>query len=306
MFGRRFPAIYLGLFPVSVQGANAASEICAALADVAECGDFDAVIVARGGGSAEDLQAFNDEALARAIAACPVPVVSAVGHETDFTIADFVSDRRAPTPSAAAELLSPDQRELAGTMLALEHELARRLRRQLQWYGTRLTGLRRQLRHPGDRLREQAQRLDDLEWRLRRSFKQQLRERQHRLAGARTQLRHCSPAVALGRHRQALGYLGGRASAALKQRLAHGRHALALSSARLNSLSPLNTLERGYTLVTDAAGRLVTEPTAVSIGERVTTRFSRGSFVSEVLEIGEQDGPAPPISSGKRRKKSSR
>ena len=290
VFKRRFPGIYLGLFPVSVQGATAAPGMCEALADIARCGDFDAIIVTRGGGSAEDLWAFNDETLARAIAASAIPVVSAVGHEIDFTIADFVADRRAPTPSAAAELLSPDQRELAATMLALEHDLARRFRRHLRWYAERLAGLRRQLRHPGERLREQAQRLDELELRLRRGLEQRMDQRRRRLATAQAGLRHQSPAQALARYRQTMNYLGTRAAAALKQRLADSRHALALGSARLNSLSPLNTLERGYALVTDTAGRLVTQPSQVNVGDRITTRFSSGTLASEVLEIqpGEQ------------------
>jgi exodeoxyribonuclease VII large subunit len=212
-------------------------------------------------------------------------VVSAVGHEIDFTIADFVADRRAPTPSAAAELLSPDQRELAATMLALEHDLARRFRRHLRWYAERLASLSRQLRHPGERLREQTQRLDELDLRLRRGLDQALTSRRQRLAAARAGLRHQSPAQALVRYRQTMQYLRARSQAALQQRLADSRHALALGSARLHSLSPLNTLERGYALVTDAAGRLVTQPADVNTGDRITTRFSSGTLTSEVLEV---------------------
>jgi exodeoxyribonuclease VII large subunit len=291
VFNRRFPGIYLGLFPVTVQGETAAKEMCDALASMSACGDFDAVIVTRGGGSAEDLWAFNDENLARAIAACPIPVVSAVGHEIDFTIADFVADQRAPTPSAAAELLSPDQRELAATLLALEHDLSRRFRRRLAMHASELKALRRQLRHPGDHLREQAQRLDELELRLQRSWQLGLTHRKHRLATARSRLGHASPGLALSRYRQSLAYVAGRAQVAAEQGLARARHGLALGSGRLNALSPLNTLERGFALVTDSSGDLITRPEAVKVGDRIITRFSHGTLASDVREINPEGSP---------------
>ena len=285
VFRRRFPGIYLGLFPTSVQGATAAAEICQALEDVFAAGDFDAVLVTRGGGSAEDLWAFNDEQLARTIAASPIPVVSAVGHEIDFTIADFAADHRAPTPSAAAELLSPDQRELAGALLALEQDIARRIRRHLKHLGSELAGLGRQIRHPGERLREQAQRLDDLELRLDRAWQLGQTHRRHRLANRQLALQHQAPERALARYREQLHLLARRGSAALNQRIGSSRHALSLGSARLNSLSPLNTLDRGYALVAGQDGQLVTSPDAVSVGDRIRTRFSNGTIDSEVLAV---------------------
>jgi exodeoxyribonuclease VII large subunit len=228
VFGRRFPAIRLSLFPVPVQGEGAADQMIAALDKIYAMEAHDAIILARGGGSAEDLWAFNDENLARKIAESPAPLVSAVGHEIDFTIADFVADRRAPTPSAAAEMLSPDQREVADRLLALELNLARQFRRQLQYVAAVLAGLRARLRHPGERLREQAQRLDDLELRLRRGLAVGMRHNRHDLAVLASRLQGASPRMQLQQIRMSLRHASERALQALRQHLARQRHALAL------------------------------------------------------------------------------
>ncbi|MDJ0877230.1 MAG: exodeoxyribonuclease VII large subunit, partial [Halieaceae bacterium] len=257
VFRRRFPAIHLSLLPVAVQGLEAPPQIVAALDIAYDIESLDAIIVARGGGSAEDLAAFNDEALARKIVDSPVPVVSAVGHEIDFTIADFVADKRAPTPSAAAEMLSPDQRELAARLLAMEQALARQLRRQLQLLQAQLMGLRGRLRHPGERLREQAQRLDDLELHLKRALKLELQQRQHRLGVLASRLRGQSPADLLRQLGTETAHLATRARRALGVQLDRQRHALALLETRLTAISPQQTLERGYAIVLDSEGALV-------------------------------------------------
>jgi len=174
---RRFPGLPVTLLPVPVQGREAAPAIVRALALANAQPQFDAILIARGGGSLEDLWAFNEEVVARAIAGSRLPVVSGVGHETDFTIADFVADVRAPTPSAAAELLSLDGAELLGSLEGFELLLARALHTQLQRLGQQLTHLRARLRHPGQRLHDLAQRLDELELRLQRAIRLKLRER---------------------------------------------------------------------------------------------------------------------------------
>ena len=263
--------------------------MCAALDAIYDTAGFDAILLTRGGGSAEDLWAFNDEALARKIAESPIPLVSAVGHEIDFTITDFVADRRAPTPSAAAEMLSPDQRDVASQLLGAEQVLARQFRRHLKFLGAHLVGLQARLRHPGERLREQAQRLDDLDMRLRRAQLSRLRQSRHDLAVLDHRLRGQSPATRLLQLSQSLRYLGTRCKRAAAQRLAAAKNRADLLSARLGSLSPERTLERGYAIVLDGQGRLVQRAGQVAKGDVITTRLGSGELSSEVLEVREKD-----------------
>ena len=171
VFRRRAPQVALTLVPSAVQGREATAQLVRAL-QLADRAGFDAIILARGGGSLEDLWCFNEEAVARAVAACITPVVSAVGHETDVSISDFVADVRAPTPSAAAELLAPDSADLQRRLDSLRRRLLLRMQGLLAQQRLRLDGLGRRLRHPGERLRQQAQRLDDLDMRLRRAGQQ--------------------------------------------------------------------------------------------------------------------------------------
>ena len=236
VFKRRFPRIELVVLPVPVQGDGAAPAIVKAL-QLADQQRYDALILARGGGSIEDLWAFNEEQVARAIAACSTPVVSAVGHETDFTIADFVADARAPTPSAAAEMLSPDQRELIQGFASYQLSLARALRRHIHSLGQQLKLSRGQLRHPGERLREQSQRLDDCELHLRRSLRRALDSRQQHLTGV---------------------------------------------AGKLHTLSPLATLQRGYAIVSDSEGEVLTSAKQVQEGQLISTRLAEGKLVSRV------------------------
>jgi len=285
VFRRRFPAIELLLFPVPVQGAEAPPAIERAIRLAAGVENLDALVITRGGGSAEDLWAFNDEAVARAIAASPIPVVSAIGHEIDFTIADFVADQRAPTPSAAAELLSPDQLEVMRECKSLEYTLARDLRKRLHNHAERLRALRRQLRHPGERLREQSQRLDDRELRLRRAMLLSLRHLEHRLAVASTRLRGQAPLSRLTALRQSLENLGQRSLKATRRGMQTRVQELAAVSGRLHSLSPLATLERGYAIVSDATGKLVVSAAAVKPGEELETRLADGRIRSKVLSV---------------------
>ncbi len=287
VFGRRFPAIELSLFPVPVQGAEAAPAMCEALETIYESPNFDAIVLTRGGGSAEDLWAFNDETLARKIADSPIPLVCAVGHEIDFTIAEFVADRRAPTPSAAAEMLSPDQRDVAGQLLGVEQALSRQFRRHLKFLATHVSAVAARLRHPGDRLREQSQRLDDLDLRLRRAQRERLQRQRHDIAVFAHRLQALSPAARIDKMKLSLSGLAGRAGRAVRQGLGTSRDALALQTARLNSLSPERTLERGYAIVLDAEGRLVQAATQVAKGDVITTRLGQGELTSEVLETRE-------------------
>jgi exodeoxyribonuclease VII large subunit len=282
VFNRRFPAIELSVLPVPVQGDDAAPAIVRALQLADQTELFDALILARGGGSIEDLWAFNEETVARAIAACNTPVVSAVGHETDFTIADFVADARAATPSAAAELLSPDQRALIKGFANYQLLLARVLRRQFHALGQQLKLSRSQLRHPGDRLREQSQRLDDCERHLRRSLRRGLDHRHHAIAIKRAHLQRLAPAPRLGRYRLLLSQLSARAARAGHHHLQHCHQHLTGVAGKLDSLSPLATLHRGYAIVSDSEGKVLTSAKQVKEGQLISTRLADGSLRSRV------------------------
>ncbi len=285
VFKRRYPGLRLSLIPSSVQGAEAPGQLLEALATAYEHGGFDAIVLARGGGSAEDLWAFNNEALARMIAASPIPLISAVGHETDFTIADFVADQRAPTPSAAAEMLSPDQNELANQLLNIELTLARQFRRQLKYLFSLVAAASAGLRHPGDRLREQAQRLDELELGLQRAVTKQNTARRHRLEVAQRRLLACHPGSDLQAQQRRLADLDRRARRATGHNLGQARQRLQLQRSRLESLGPQRTLDRGYAIVRDASGALVKDGAALQKGQTLTTRLAKGSFSSDVTAV---------------------
>jgi exodeoxyribonuclease VII large subunit len=289
VLGRRFPSLSVDVLPVPVQGEDAAPAICAALEranrwQAAGVRHFDALIVGRGGGSIEDLWAFNEENVARAIAASDIPVVSAVGHEVDFTIADFVADARAATPSAAAEMLSPDGPAWRARFRQLEQRISRAAQRRLLETATRLEHLRRLLRHPGDRLQEQAQRLDLLEQDLRRGLESRMLLLQQQLALLESRLRGQSPVSALASHAAQLPHLRQRLSSAWSARIGAARQRLLSAENRLASLGPQATLKRGYAIVTDSGGSIVRDAGTLATGERVHTRLASGSFDSQVLD----------------------
>ncbi len=247
---RRFPAIPVLIYPVPVQGAAAACAIAEAVRLAGERAECNVLILARGGGSLEDLQAFNEESVARAIHTCPIPLVTGIGHEVDFTIADFVADVRAATPSAAAETVSPDQAEIRGRLsrrgVRLYTLMAGRLRRERE----RLTWLARRLRHPRRHLLEIAQRLDGLSQRLAGAYHRLHSERRMRLHEAAGRLQRHSPA---GRLRDATAtnrLLGARLGAAWQRDLAARRARIAALARALDAVSPLATVQRGYAIVT--------------------------------------------------------
>ncbi|MCP5358544.1 MAG: exodeoxyribonuclease VII large subunit [Pseudomonadales bacterium] len=285
VLGRRFPAIVITLLPVPVQGAEAVPAICKAIAlanrRAAELG-LDVLIVGRGGGSLEDLQAFNEEAVARAIAGSKLPVVSAVGHETDTTIADFVADLRAPTPSAAAELLSPDQDETLALLSGYAHLLGKLVRERLQRHTQQLLWLTRQLKHPGRRLQEHAQTLDLLEARLHRATRQHLLNAGRDLRELQQRLRHRSPANRVQREADSLLHYRQRLRRAMTQRLDARRGQLAQLARSLDGISPLNTLQRGYSISFDTQGQVLRQVDQVHEGERLRTQLADGSIESIV------------------------
>ncbi|MEP1470476.1 MAG: exodeoxyribonuclease VII large subunit [Halieaceae bacterium] len=280
---RRCPAIEIYILPVAVQGDGATGEISAAIERANRWQqegkiDIDALIVGRGGGSLEDLWAFNEEIVARAIADSALPIVSAVGHEVDFSIADMVADQRAATPSAAAELLSPDQREWLERLRAMEQTLERQIRRKLADANKELEHLKRRLKHPGAQLREQSQRLDDLEQRLILAQRNLLRQRGNELALLQSRLLAQSPLPRIQQSQQQLSGLQQRLETAIRKRLQDAGTRLAHLTNMLDSLSPLATLQRGYAIVTDDKGKVVTDSANVALGSRVTARLASGSL----------------------------
>ncbi len=277
VFRRRAPQVELTLVPTAVQGREAVAQIVHAL-ELADRQGFDALILARGGGSLEDLWCFNEEAVARAVAACATPLVSAVGHETDVTIADFVADLRAPTPSAAAELLAPDSSDLERRLDGLQRRLQLRMQHLLAARRLQLDGLRRRLRHPGERLQQQAQRLDDLELRLRRAMQRRLQDGSERLARLDTRLAAQHPERLLGLLRQRLEHLGERLPRAMQGTLRERRQRLEAAAQTLQAVSPLATLGRGYAILLDEHGRAIRAAAQAQPGQRLHARLAEGGL----------------------------
>lgn len=284
VLARRFPAIPVTVYPSQVQGEAAARQLRDAIAWANRDDRCDVLIVGRGGGSLEDLWPFNEELVARAIFDSPIPIVSAVGHEVDFTIADFVADYRAPTPSAAAELLSPDGEKLAVAFANIGAQLLRQLQRLLRGKAERLLSLRQRLRHPRDRLRENSQRLDHLEIRLRQTMSNYLERSGNRLAGLETRLAHRHPTTHLKALRERTQELQRRLLAAAKLNLEDKRRNWREASQLLQAVSPLHTLERGYAIVLDSRQRALKSIRQVKPGDKVSARLSDGTMHCEVLD----------------------
>lgn len=287
VFRRRAPQVHLTLIPTAVQGREATAQIVRAL-ELADAGGFDALILARGGGSLEDLWCFNEEAVARAVAACKTPIVSAVGHETDVSICDFVADVRAPTPSAAAELLAPDSTDLQQRLDSLKRRLLLRMRDQLARERLRLDSLARRLRHPGERLRQHAQRLDELDLRLRRAWQLRLNARHEQLARLEARLAAQHPGRLLALLRQRLEALGERLPRAIQLQLRQQRQRLKNLAQGLHLVSPLATLGRGYSILLDEQGQAIRRASQTRPGQKLEARLGEGRLSLRV-EDNHQD-----------------
>ncbi len=281
---RRHSGLSVLVFPVSVQGDQAPAEIESAIAQLNNSDLVDLIVLARGGGSLEDLAAFNSETVARAIAASRTPVVSAIGHETDFTIADFAADLRAPTPSAAAELITEAQHKIAEHLATQSHRLERATRFQLLQARQRLTRLpvSRAESRISTLLHRLAQRQDEFSFRLESALTTQFHLRQAYIANlAAAVLRH-DPRQALAQTRERLASCRTRLDRSLDRHIQTSAATLSSIDARLHSLSPLAVLDRGYALVLNQAGGLVRSTEQVAKDDQLTTRLSDGSFTSRV------------------------
>jgi exodeoxyribonuclease VII large subunit len=284
VLARRFPAAAVLIYPVPVQGAQAAAEIVAALEVAGRRAECDVLILARGGGSLEDLWAFNDERLARAIVASPIPVITGVGHEIDFTIADFAADVRAPTPSAAAELVVPDADEWFNAFVRLGARLQRGVRRRLEEHGERLRWLigRAALVSPTARLGAHAQRLDELEQSLVRALRRRLQERRERLRWLMGRAALLSPSTRLAQQRSLVENLAGRLYRAGQHALDSRRERLLPLVRTLNAVSPLATLERGYAIVSLEGGDILRSAADAKPGDLIEARLAHGRLRARV------------------------
>ncbi len=286
---RRFPSIPVKLFPVPVQGEAAAPAICRALALAAKLGACDVLLLVRGGGSLEDLWAFNEESVARAIHACPIPVVSGIGHEVDVSIADFVADLRAATPTAAAEAVTPDQQSLRQASERLQRRLQQiayntltQRKQQLHWLRTRLWQ-----QHPMAVLQGYSQRLDDIQHRLQRSWLLELQRWQHHQQTLNQRLLAVSPLTRIRHHEQRLGWLLSRIDHRAQRQLEKSRSQLARLASTLHAVSPLNTLARGYSITCDSNGHTITDARQLCTDATLHTRLHHGQVKSRVFEVSD-------------------
>jgi exodeoxyribonuclease VII large subunit len=300
---RRAPALSVIIYPSLVQGSQAAADLTAALQHAIQRQECQVLIIGRGGGSLEDLWCFNDETLARTIANCPIPIVSAVGHEIDFSISDFVADVRAATPSAAAELVSPDQQHQLQQLQQQQQRLLQAIRQRLASASQQLLhqSSRLQLLHPARRVQQQQQRLDELQIRLHQAMQQQLQQKKQQWQLQQTALSLVSPQQQLQRQQQQLQMLSQQLLRSWQQQLQRRQQQWQLLSSQLHTVSPLATLERGYSIVFSAEDDAINQnptvtqgvPTGVvvksqqqlKLGQRVHIRLADGEFDARVEAI---------------------
>ncbi len=273
-FRRRAPHVQLILYPTAVQGDGAAAQIAAAIHTASRRAECDLLIVGRGGGSLEDLWSFNDEAVARAIASCSVPVIAGIGHETDFTIADFVADLRAPTPTAAAELAATPTADWLGALAQHAQDLGDALRRQLNDRTQALDWLSTRLQSPTAAIRQQRLRIDSLRRRLQHATGAPMTAARFELGQLRQRLRHALPDMAVRRAR--LSAVTARLATTFDGQLASARHRQAALHAQLDLLAPQRTLERGYAILQDEAGSVLRDTAQLKPPQQLTVTLAAG------------------------------
>ncbi|EGR1549000.1 exodeoxyribonuclease VII large subunit [Vibrio parahaemolyticus] len=281
---RRDPSLPVVIYPTMVQGDDAAIQIAQAIGRANSRNECDVLIVGRGGGSLEDLWCFNNEILARTIAASQIPIISAVGHEVDMTIADFVADVRAPTPSAAAELVSRDNSHKDQSLVAKQHKLASAMRyylaQQKQQSAQLLHRLERQ--HPSYQLQRQSQQLDELDMRLRRAMQRFIDTRQQAVERKHHRLQLNSPVKHLAQQKSRLERVEHKLLDTMDRKLLTMRHQLAIAAEKLDTVSPLATLKRGYSITQTEQGKVVTSADDVKTGDLLVTRLANGEIHSTV------------------------
>jgi exodeoxyribonuclease VII large subunit len=285
---RRFAAIPVIIYPVAVQGEQAKYDIAKAIDIANQRQECDVLIVGRGGGSLEDLWAFNEEIVARAIFASNIPIISAVGHETDVTIADFVADFRAATPSAAAELASPDQSQWLSRFVQFEQRLQQLLQRKLNQQQQTLDWLSKRLAQQSieQKLVRNQQHLSALQKRLTQAIQNKLQQQHNLLAVKTAKVWQHNPAITIRHYQHRQAYLSHRLLSAIEQRLKQHQQRLVTASQTLHAVSPLATLNRGYALTIESrSGKIIHSTAQLKLGDIVETRLAQGSFSSEIKAI---------------------
>ena len=286
---RRFPMADILIAPVRVQGNDAASEIIQALRNLQSHGAVDVIVIARGGGSLEDIAPFNDEALAREIFRSSIPVVSAVGHETDFTICDFVADLRAPTPSAAAELIVPESTELIAKINILKQRMIAGYYRCQKDRRNKIAGLQERLKDPRRFFINLKISLDDLKERLRSSFYHEKQNLNNELQQLQLRLLHQNPARIISERKILLKNIQKDLFNNLSGRLVALKERLRKNSAVLESLNPLGVLQRGYSITRSMeSGMIIRQAVDLSIGEDVNIQLARGNFNAKIEKISQE------------------
>ncbi|MDH5572975.1 MAG: exodeoxyribonuclease VII large subunit [Gammaproteobacteria bacterium] len=283
---RRFPALPVIIYPVAVQGEGAAKEISDMIRTAENRKECDVLILARGGGSLEDLWAFNEEILARAIYECSIPIVSGIGHEVDFTIADFVADYRAPTPTAAAEMVSPDQYSLLQQLQQQQAKITSLIQRKLQLSQQKLDWLNKRLPHPVRKLHDIAQRLDETEQRLILAQSHTIKHKQAEIKLLYNSLRQHNPVHKLEKIKLRQVELETRLHNVTKFTLQQKHLELQHAAHNLHAVSPLATLNRGYAIITrQDNNKLIQSSAQLKPGQKVLNRLAKGKFVSIIESI---------------------
>lgn len=290
VLNERFPCIKVTIIPTAVQGTGAAREICRAI-DLAERWNtenidaIDAIIVGRGGGSIEDIWPFNEESVARAIFSCKIPVISAVGHEVDITIADFVADVRAPTPSAAAEIISPDQNALRQEMDHYEQQLNNHIEKKLGQIGKHIQLLHKSLKHPGERLQHYKLQFDQLSVRMLNAQQKKSQQSQHAMALLQERFFQQSPATVMGAHEKHVIDLQQELAKKMQLAIREKQLFLAQQAQLLDTVSPLATLNRGYAIIRDKDNAIIRNSKKTGIGDTVNATLANGELTCIITHI---------------------
>ena len=284
---KRFPALEVFVYPAVVQGDEAPASICAMLELSNARREVDVLILTRGGGSLEDLWAFNDESVARAIAASALPVVTGIGHEVDFTIADFVADKHLPTPTAAAQHLSPDQEMLAQNLANIQKHLSNCLDEQISYARQQLALKQEQLLrfHPTAHIEQRMQRLDDAAARLHSGIHDLINHTRQQLTLLQTTLGYQAPIERIRTTHARLMNAATALGSTTKNTLRSHQHHLRDATARLNVLSPLATLKRGYSITTDEQGRIIGSIAPLSSGQKIGVRVADGRILASINKL---------------------
>ncbi|WP_444923104.1 exodeoxyribonuclease VII large subunit [Microbulbifer sp. DLAB2-AF] len=285
VLGRRHPGAQIELWPVAVQGQGAAQQIANAIEKAGRSGRHDLLIVGRGGGSLEDLWPFNEEVVARALATCPIPTISAVGHETDTTVSDLAADLRAPTPSAAAEIASANAAELYQRLENSRLRLYRAIQQQVRHLQQKIMLSRNRLRHPREQLQNRSQRLDHLEMRLLAAGQQQIQQRRNQLAAAQRAFTHYQPQRQLQKKGEQLKFVQSTLQRAAERLLQQKADRLNHQAQLLHNVSPLAVLQRGYAIAKDSQGKPLKDSRTLEINQEIEVQLAQGHFSAKVENI---------------------